>query len=72
MGLAKLFAISPEKGAETLVYLASSPAIAEMSGEYFYKCRPIAPSQEAQDDGAALLLWEHSAALASVRGSARQ
>jgi NAD(P)-dependent dehydrogenase (short-subunit alcohol dehydrogenase family) len=72
MGLAKLFALSPEKGAETLVYLASSPAIAEMSGEYFYKCRPIAPSQEALDDRAALLLWEHSAALASVRGSARQ
>src|SRR5690242_16410822 len=38
----KLFAISPEKGAETIVYLASSPAVAATSGGYFYKCRPTA------------------------------
>jgi retinol dehydrogenase 12 len=71
-GLAKLFAISPEKGAKTLVYLASSPAVAETTGEYFYKCRRVAPSQEALDDRAALLLWEKSAALASPGGSACQ
>ncbi|HUZ66440.1 MAG TPA: SDR family NAD(P)-dependent oxidoreductase [Beijerinckiaceae bacterium] len=63
-GLAKLFAMSPEKGAETLVYLASSPDVAETTGAYFYKCRPITPSQEADDDKAAMLLWERSAALA--------
>jgi NAD(P)-dependent dehydrogenase (short-subunit alcohol dehydrogenase family) len=43
-GLAKLLAISSEKGAETIVYLASSPKIAATTGRYFYKCRPIAPS----------------------------
>ena len=67
IGLAKLFAVSPEKGAETLVYLASSPDVAETTGAYFYKCRPITPSQAALDDRAALLLWERSEALAGLK-----
>src|SRR5262245_11376267 len=57
---AKLFAISPEKGAETLVYLASSPNAEGISGKYFYRRRPVEPSPEAQDDCAASLLWERS------------
>jgi NAD(P)-dependent dehydrogenase (short-subunit alcohol dehydrogenase family) len=64
--LAKLFAISPEMGADTIVYLASSPAVAETTGEYFYKRQPIAPSPAAQDDRVAALLWERSAALAEL------
>jgi NAD(P)-dependent dehydrogenase (short-subunit alcohol dehydrogenase family) len=67
IGLAKLFAISPGKGAETLVYLASSPDAAETTGAYFYKCRPITPSQAALDDRAAMLLWERSEALAGFK-----
>jgi NAD(P)-dependent dehydrogenase (short-subunit alcohol dehydrogenase family) len=66
VGLAKLFAIAPEKGAETIIYLASSPKIAATTGRYFYKCRPITPSYAARDDRAALLLWERSAALADL------
>jgi NAD(P)-dependent dehydrogenase (short-subunit alcohol dehydrogenase family) len=65
--LAKLLAISPEKGAETMVYLASSPNIAETTGEYFHKCHPINPSPAAKDDRIASLLWERSAALAGLR-----
>ncbi|HEY3776764.1 MAG TPA: SDR family oxidoreductase [Rhizomicrobium sp.] len=61
---AKSFAISPEQGAETIVYLASSPEVASISGEYFYKCRPAAPTREAQDDAAAKRLWEISAEIA--------
>lgn len=64
MGLAKLFALSPEKGAQTLVYLASSPEVTGVTGAYFHKCRPVLPSQAAQDDGAAARLWEESEALA--------
>jgi NAD(P)-dependent dehydrogenase (short-subunit alcohol dehydrogenase family) len=67
VGLAKLFAIPPEKGAETIIYLASSAAVTETTGAYFYKCQPIRPSQAARDDRAALLLWERSAALASLK-----
>ncbi|MGH6863397.1 MAG: SDR family NAD(P)-dependent oxidoreductase, partial [Methylocella sp.] len=67
VSVAKLLAISPEKGAETIIYLASSPDIAATTGQYFYKCRPIAPSRAAQDDRTALSLWERSAALAGLQ-----
>lgn len=66
IGVAKVFAISPEKGAETLVYLASSPHVAGISGEYFYKCQPTVPSAAALDDGAAARLWIESAKLAGM------
>jgi len=69
--LAKLFAIFPEQGAEAIVYLASSPAVAETTGEYFYKRQPIEPSPAAQDDRAASLLWERSAALAGLKARER-
>jgi NAD(P)-dependent dehydrogenase (short-subunit alcohol dehydrogenase family) len=61
IGIAKLFAISPEKGAETIVYLASSPDVAHVTGEYFAECRPARTSAAAQDDAAARRLWEESA-----------
>ena len=62
--VAKLFAISPEKGAETIIYLATSDEVANQSGEYFYKCRAVNPTKEGQDDLAARRLWEESARLA--------
>ena len=37
--LAKFFAVSPAKGAETIVYLASSPDVAKTTGQYFYESR---------------------------------
>jgi NAD(P)-dependent dehydrogenase (short-subunit alcohol dehydrogenase family) len=64
--VAKVFAISPEKGAETIVYLASSPEVASVSGEYFYKCRPAVPTADARDDAAANRLWIESAKLACI------
>jgi NAD(P)-dependent dehydrogenase (short-subunit alcohol dehydrogenase family) len=64
--LAKTVAISPEKGAETLVYLASSPDVAGISGEYFHKCRPATPTPEARDDAAAKRLWMESARIAGT------
>ena len=65
--LAKLFAISPAEGAQTIVYLASSPEVTNVTGQYFYKCRPTTPSAPALDDRAALALWERSAALADIK-----
>lgn len=62
--VAKLFAISPEKGAETIIYLASSDEVAKVTGKYFYKCRAVNPTSDAQDDAAARRLWEESARLA--------
>jgi NAD(P)-dependent dehydrogenase (short-subunit alcohol dehydrogenase family) len=60
MPIAKLGAISPVKGAETIVYLASSPEVASVSGLYFYRDKPETPSPEAQDDNAAARLWAES------------
>jgi NAD(P)-dependent dehydrogenase (short-subunit alcohol dehydrogenase family) len=48
-----MFARSAEPGANTIVYLASSPDVAEVSGGYFYDCRQIESSQAARDDAAA-------------------
>jgi NAD(P)-dependent dehydrogenase (short-subunit alcohol dehydrogenase family) len=64
--VAKLFAISPEEGAKTIVYLASSEAARNLTGAYFYKCRPTEPSKRAQDDEAAKRLWDESARLAGL------
>jgi len=42
-------AISPEEGAKTIIYLASSPQVEDISGEYFYECKPATPTAEARD-----------------------
>jgi NAD(P)-dependent dehydrogenase (short-subunit alcohol dehydrogenase family) len=66
IGIAKRFALSAQQGAETLVYLATSPEVAGTTGEYFHKCRPAIPSREAQDDAVALRLWAATADLAHL------
>jgi NAD(P)-dependent dehydrogenase (short-subunit alcohol dehydrogenase family) len=63
MKLGALFAISPARGARTLVYLASSPEMEGVTGGYFYKCKPGRLSKAAQDDAAARRLWEMSEAM---------
>ena len=63
IGLAKWLMISPEQGADTLVYLASSPEVAAVSGEYFVKRKIAATSAAARDMGAAKQLWDASEAL---------
>jgi NAD(P)-dependent dehydrogenase (short-subunit alcohol dehydrogenase family) len=57
-------AISPQEGAKTIIYLASSPDIAGVSGEYFYECKPATPSRAARNDADARRLWEISEAIA--------
>jgi NAD(P)-dependent dehydrogenase (short-subunit alcohol dehydrogenase family) len=59
-------AISPEEGAKTIVYLASSPEVAGRSGGYYYKNRIATPTKEAQNDADAKRLWDISAGLSSV------
>jgi retinol dehydrogenase 12 len=55
-----------EKGAETIVYLASSPEVADVSGSYFHDCRPATPSGEAQNDADARRLWVETARIAGL------
>jgi NAD(P)-dependent dehydrogenase (short-subunit alcohol dehydrogenase family) len=61
---AKWLAISPEQGADTIVYLASAPEAANFSGKYFAKRKIAKCSAAARDDAAAARLWQASAALA--------
>jgi retinol dehydrogenase 12 len=63
---AQVFAISSEEGAETIVYLASSPEVADLTGGYFFRCRATAPAPQAEDDNAARRLWQESAKLAGI------
>jgi NAD(P)-dependent dehydrogenase (short-subunit alcohol dehydrogenase family) len=63
--LARIFFISPEKGAETIIYLASSPDVANVTGAYFIKSKIAQPSAAARDDAAAKKLWDASEALAA-------
>ena len=55
-----LFARTPEKGAETLVWLATSPEAAQHNGQYFYDKKIASTSKRAQDDTLAKALWELS------------
>jgi NAD(P)-dependent dehydrogenase (short-subunit alcohol dehydrogenase family) len=63
----RLFFISPEQGAETIVYLASSPEVADTTGGYFVKRKITKPSAAARDGAAAKRLWEVSEKLANLR-----
>ncbi|WP_165224254.1 SDR family oxidoreductase [Aquisphaera insulae] len=65
---AELFAITPERGAETSIYLAVSPDVEGVSGKYFDRKRPIETSSAARDDEAAKRLWHVSEELTSASG----
>ncbi len=56
----KLFMLSPEKGAETTIYLATSPEVAEVSGQYFVRKKVVHLKSVAQDDALAEWLWDES------------
>ena len=59
-------AISPEEGARTIIYLASSPEVAGVTGEYFFECKPTTPTAEARNDADARRLWEMSEEIAGI------
>jgi len=62
--LKNLIAISPEKGAKTIVHLASAPGIESLSGTYWAKCKLVTPAKPAQNDDDAKRLWEISERIA--------
>lgn len=55
--------ITPEAGGATIVHLAASSDLSEVSGAYFEKGKPAAPSSQAQDEATARKLWDVSARL---------
>lgn len=58
--LSRPFSISPEQGAQTSIYLASSPEVASVSGQYFAKCKATKSSPVSYDREAQQRLWATS------------
>ncbi len=58
--LASLFMIGPKRGARTSIYLATSPEVEGVTGQYFYKCQRCHSSRVSQDPVLAGKLWERS------------
>ena len=71
MPLTRPFSISPEKGARTPVYAATSPDLDGVTGQYLAKSRLAQPAKWARDDDAAARLWEISAELTGVGPTGR-
>ena len=63
------FMRSPEKGAETPVYLASSPEAEGITGQYFANRAPKTSNKSSYDRGAAARLWRVSADLVGMTAS---
>jgi NAD(P)-dependent dehydrogenase (short-subunit alcohol dehydrogenase family) len=68
--IARPFMLSPEEGARTLVYLATSPEVAGVTGKYFAKSREVGASPAARDAAAARKLWDASEQLVAARNAA--
>jgi retinol dehydrogenase-14 len=64
--LARTFGAKPEKGAETIVYLASSQEVEGVTGTYFVNKRPVTSSRESYDEAAARRLWDVSERLTGI------
>lgn len=65
--LLKPFQITPEKGAETSIYLASSPEVEGVSGKYFANKKETSSSKESYDEVISKRLWEVSAELTKLK-----
>ena len=55
------------KGAETAVYLCSSPEVEGVTGDYFYDCKRHEPRDFARNDEDARRLWEISERMTSTQ-----
>jgi len=70
MNLARPFARSPVKGADTMVWLADSPEVSSERGGYFVDRKRVQPSTAARDQDTARRLWELSALETEMNASA--
>lgn len=62
---ASLIAINADEGARTSIYLATSPEVEKVSGQYFVRCKPARSSPQSHDRQAALRLWQISEEMSS-------
>lgn len=66
--LVSRFALSPEQGAQTSIYLASAPEVAQQSGLYFDRCKPKRSSLLSYNRDAQERLWAISAKQVQLAG----
>jgi hypothetical protein len=64
--LAQFMALSPEQGAETLIYLATSPEVVGVTGTYFVQKHSVESSRASYDQAAAQRLWQLSVELTGL------
>ncbi|KKN39192.1 hypothetical protein LCGC14_0745760 [marine sediment metagenome] len=62
----KIFFKNPEKGAETSIYLASSPEVEGITGKYFVKKEPRQSSKDSYNVDDAKRIWEISAKMTGL------
>jgi NAD(P)-dependent dehydrogenase (short-subunit alcohol dehydrogenase family) len=65
--LFSVFETSPQKGAETSIFLASEPRLEGVSGKYFSNKKEIRSSAESYDVDEARRLWDASCELLGIK-----
>ncbi len=66
-GLLKPFFQTPEEGAQTAIYLATSHEVDGVTGKYFYRKSPIPSSKRSYDKDLAKKLWELSERMTGLK-----
>ena len=67
--VARPFILSPEKGAATSIYVASSPELEGVTGKYFVDCREKPSSPASYDEEAQRRLWEVSEEMCGIKAA---
>lgn len=62
----RFFMLTPEQGAQTTVYLAASPDVEGVNGQYFAECRPAETGALSHDVALQERLWATSVTLTGV------
>ncbi len=62
--------LTPEQGAQTSVYLATSPEVQEVTGKYWEKCKAVQSDRAAYDEATWTRLWEVSDKMVAARVTA--
>jgi NAD(P)-dependent dehydrogenase (short-subunit alcohol dehydrogenase family) len=68
--IARPFMLSPEEGARTSIYLASSPEVEGVTGKYFSKCKPVKSNAISYDLQSQQKLWTLSEQLVKAHAKA--
>lgn len=62
-------ALTPEQGARTSIYLATSPEVAGVYGKYFVKCKQVESDPASYDVETAHRLWDVSVEMVGIRSA---